>query len=74
MKYIRQEADKLTPTVNYVFFQGKKIKSELAALVEDLPTTFNKLCDSASGLKPAVDFYRDFVNFLMKEYVLFKYS
>lgn len=58
---------KYESTCKQLGIQGKKIKSELATLVEDLPTTFNKLCDSASGLKPAVDFYRDFVNFLMKD-------
>lgn len=47
--------------------QGKKIKSELAKLVEDLPTTFDKICDSTGGLKTALEYYRDFINFLVKE-------
>lgn len=52
-------------------FQGKKIKSELAALVEDLPKTFDKICDSTSGLTLATDFYKDFVQFLTNEYAVF---
>ncbi|OWF41135.1 CDK5 regulatory subunit-associated protein 3-like [Mizuhopecten yessoensis] len=44
---------------------GKKIKSELSALVKDLPMTFNKIADSSKDLQEAVQFYGDFVNFVM---------
>ncbi|XP_033733350.1 CDK5 regulatory subunit-associated protein 3-like [Pecten maximus] len=45
--------------------EGSKIKSELSALVKDLPVTFNKIADSAKDIQEAVQFYGDFVNFVM---------
>lgn len=45
--------------------EGNKIKSELSALVKDLPMTFNKIADTAKDLQEAVEFYGEFVNFVM---------
>ncbi|XP_060074936.1 CDK5 regulatory subunit-associated protein 3-like [Ylistrum balloti] len=45
--------------------EGNKIKSELSALVKDLPVTFNKIADSTKDLQEAVKFYGDFISFVM---------
>lgn len=66
--YATKSADlkkKYESTCKQLGIEGKKIKSELAALVGDLPITFNKICDSAGGLKSAVNFYKDFINFMV---------
>jgi len=47
-------------------FQGDKIKSELAALVQGLPAVYEDVALSTQKLKPAVTFYHDFSSFLMK--------
>ncbi|XP_071100814.1 CDK5 regulatory subunit-associated protein 3-like [Haliotis cracherodii] len=46
--------------------EGKKIKSELAALVRDLPTEYQKMAKTTKSLQPAVDYYQNFVSFVMK--------
>ncbi|KAL8616487.1 hypothetical protein ACOMHN_041090 [Nucella lapillus] len=45
--------------------QGEKIKTELAALVRDLPSDFDRLALSAQGLGEAVHYYDHFVAFLL---------
>ena len=47
-------------------FQGDKIKSELAALVQGLPAVYEDVALSTQKLNPAVTFYHDFASFLMK--------
>ena len=44
--------------------QGKKIKSELSALVQDLPAQFQRISESASKLSKSVQFYDEFVDFI----------
>lgn len=50
-------------------FQGKKIKSELAALVRDMPRVFDKLAKKSKGLEEAVQYYSAFVDFIMNRWV-----
>ena len=52
--------------VCWTVFQGDKIKSELAALVQGLPAVYEDVALSTQKLKPAVTFYHDFSSFLMK--------
>ena len=47
-------------------FQGEKIKTELAALVRDLPADFDHIAASALELEGAVQYYDDFVHFLLR--------
>ncbi|XP_046568066.1 CDK5 regulatory subunit-associated protein 3-like [Haliotis rubra] len=46
--------------------EGKKIKSELAALVRDLPTEYQKMAKTTKSLQSAVDYYLNFVSYVMK--------
>lgn len=44
--------------------QGEKIKSELAALVQDLPNVYDDVAESSVKLKKAISFYEDFCAFM----------
>ncbi|KAK3105980.1 hypothetical protein FSP39_010044, partial [Pinctada imbricata] len=44
--------------------EGKKIKSELLALVTDLPKEFTRIAESAKCLQPGITYYNDFVKFM----------
>lgn len=48
-------------------FQGEKIKTELAALVTDLPQELSKLADLAKSLQDVVQYYTDFSSFVIKK-------
>ncbi|KAL5009859.1 hypothetical protein ScPMuIL_012164 [Solemya velum] len=68
MDYVSKAAElrkQYDTTCRQMGIQGKKIKSELSALVSDLPDVFNKLAESCEELKKGISFYDDFVNFLM---------
>lgn len=52
---------------NIIFIQGEKIKTELAALVQDLPRDFEQIAAAAKDLKDAVEYYDDFVRFIMNK-------
>lgn len=49
-------------------FQGDKIKSELAALVQDLPKVFDGVAAKSQNLKNAVKYYQDFRSFLINRH------
>ncbi|KAJ8307201.1 hypothetical protein KUTeg_015285 [Tegillarca granosa] len=57
---------KYDSTCKQMGIEGKKIKSELAALLSDLPDIFSKIAKSTGSLQEAVTFYGNFVNFIMK--------
>ena len=50
----------------FLIYQGEKIKTELAALVRDLPADFDCIAASAMELEGAVQYYDDFVKFLLR--------
>ncbi|CAH1774392.1 unnamed protein product [Owenia fusiformis] len=47
--------------------EGKKIKHELVALVQDLPIVFEEIARSGQDLDPSVKFYSDFVQFTISK-------
>lgn len=49
--------------------KGDKIKSELAALVKDLPKVFDGVATKTQNLKGAVKYYQDFRSFLLNSTV-----
>ncbi|KAL4228499.1 CDK5 regulatory subunit associated protein 3 [Mactra antiquata] len=49
--------------------KGDKIKSELAALVKDLPNVFDEVADKSKKLQNAVKYYQDFRSFLLNQQV-----
>ncbi|XP_048730566.2 CDK5 regulatory subunit-associated protein 3-like [Ostrea edulis] len=58
---------KYDATCKQMGIEGKKIKTELAALVQDLPAEFQKISESASKLTKSVQYYDEFVDFLANE-------
>lgn len=56
---------KYDTTCKQMGIEGKKIKSELVALLSDLPDVFSKIAKSTDSLQDAVTFYGNFVNFIM---------
>ncbi|KAL3836336.1 hypothetical protein ACJMK2_021769 [Sinanodonta woodiana] len=66
-EYVSKAAElrkKYETSCKQIGIEGKKIKSELAALVKDLPSVFFKIAASASNLQKAVDFYAGFTDFV----------
>ncbi|XP_022286338.1 CDK5 regulatory subunit-associated protein 3-like [Crassostrea virginica] len=55
---------KYDATCKQMGIEGKKIKSELSALVQDLPAQFQRISESASKLSKSVQFYDEFVDFI----------
>lgn len=45
--------------------KGEKIKSELSALVKDLPTVYDRVAETSKSLQTAIDYYQDFTSFVM---------
>lgn len=41
------------------------VKSELLSLLKELPGVFDDVANSVAELKPAIDFYRAFINFTL---------
>ncbi|XP_064617573.1 CDK5 regulatory subunit-associated protein 3-like isoform X2 [Liolophura sinensis] len=52
-------------TCKQMGIEGKKIKSELATLVRDMPSVFDKLAKKSKGLEGAVQYYSAFMDFIM---------
>lgn len=50
---------------HWTMSQGQKIKTELAAMVRDLPADFDRMAASTQELEGAVKYYDAFVNFLV---------
>ncbi|KAK3578328.1 hypothetical protein CHS0354_039035 [Potamilus streckersoni] len=66
-EYVSKAAElrkKYETSCKQIGIEGKKIKSELAALVKDLPSVFSKIAASTSSLQKAVDFYAGFTDFV----------
>lgn len=57
---------KYDATCKQMGIEGKKIKTELAALVQDLPAQFQQISESASKLSKSVQYYDEFVDFVTK--------
>ena len=53
-------------------FKGEKIKSELSALVKDLPAVYDRVAESSKGLQKTIEYYQDFTSFVTDRLVLFK--
>ncbi|XP_022655057.1 CDK5 regulatory subunit-associated protein 3-like isoform X2 [Varroa destructor] len=45
--------------------KGVHVKSELLSLLKELPGVFDDVANSVAELKPAIDFYRAFINFTL---------
>ena len=55
----------LVSSVNFCFHtKGEKIKSELSALVKDLPTVYDRVAESSKELQTAINYYQDFTHFI----------
>lgn len=57
---------KYDATCKQMGIEGKKIKTELAALVQDLPSQFHQISEAASKLSKSVQYYDEFVDFITK--------
>lgn len=57
---------KYDATCKQMGIEGKKIKTELAALVQDLPAQFHQISEAASKLSKSVQYYDEFVDFVTK--------
>ncbi|KAH9523867.1 CDK5 regulatory subunit-associated protein 3 [Bulinus truncatus] len=66
-EYAANSADlhkQYTAACKQLGIEGKKIKTELAELIKDLPSELNKFADSAKSLGEAVHFYDRFTEFI----------
>lgn len=45
--------------------QGSHVKSELLSLLKELPEVFDGVASTLIELKPAIDYYRDFITFTL---------
>ena len=48
-------------------WQGRRVKSELLALVQDLPSVYERLGQSSSNLATAIDYYKKFIAFTLQK-------
>ncbi|KAK7092956.1 CDK5 regulatory subunit-associated protein 3-like isoform X2 [Littorina saxatilis] len=67
-EYANNAADlrkKYAASCRQMGIEGQKIKTELAAMVRDLPADFDRMAASTQELEGAVKYYDAFVNFLV---------
>ena len=66
--YVNNAADlkkKYEASCKQLGIDGKKIKSELSALVRDLPSEYNRIAGMTSSLNSTIEYYENFTKFIL---------